>query len=127
LVLGDNTVLGGPSNGFGQGSLDIGVSFSRSSGYFMLRTCYSIWTKYTVAGKLHGAILSDPILIIILAIPGSFIFTMVFLPFYAWLAPIIGFSKEYEGIVPKLWTNPIFYFVLLLIPLFSLARDIAWK
>ncbi|KAH0589135.1 hypothetical protein H2248_004902 [Termitomyces sp. 'cryptogamus'] len=69
-----------------------------------------LWTKYTVA-----------------AIPGSFIFTMLFLPFYAFLAPVIGFSTEYAGIVPRLWTNAVFYFVLLLIPIFCLARDFAWK
>ncbi|KAF9564813.1 calcium transporting ATPase [Agrocybe pediades] len=69
-----------------------------------------LWTKYTVA-----------------AIPGSFIFTMLFLPLYAVVAPAIGFSKEYQGIVPRLWTNSIFYFVLILMPLFCLVRDFAWK
>ncbi|SJK97928.1 probable P-type ATPase (amino-phospholipid-translocase) [Armillaria ostoyae] len=69
-----------------------------------------IWTKYTVA-----------------AIPGSFAFTMVFLPLYAFLAPIIGFSTEYSGIVPYLWTNGVFYFMLILVPIFCLSRDLAWK
>ncbi|KAF9010470.1 calcium transporting ATPase [Cyathus striatus] len=69
-----------------------------------------IWTKYTVA-----------------AIPGSFIFTMLFLPLYAVVAPAIGFSTEYAGIVPRLWTNSVFYFVLILIPIFCLGRDFAWK
>ncbi|KAF9073498.1 calcium transporting ATPase [Rhodocollybia butyracea] len=69
-----------------------------------------IWTKYTVA-----------------AIPGSFAFTMVFLPIYAVVAPLIGFSMEYENIVPRLWTDAVFYFMLLLIPIFCLSRDFAWK
>ncbi|KAF9049923.1 hypothetical protein BJ165DRAFT_1454911 [Panaeolus papilionaceus] len=69
-----------------------------------------LWTKYTVA-----------------AIPGSFVFTMLFLPLYAVVAPAIGFSTEYSGIVPRLWTNSVFYFVLILIPLFCLVRDFAWK
>ncbi|CAL1711189.1 unnamed protein product [Somion occarium] len=69
-----------------------------------------LWTKYTVA-----------------AIPGSFIFTMLFLPLYAVVAPAIGFSTEYRGIVPRLWTDAVFYFVLLLIPIFCLSRDFAWK
>ncbi|TFK44439.1 calcium transporting ATPase [Crucibulum laeve] len=69
-----------------------------------------LWTKYTVA-----------------AIPGSFIFTMLFLPLYAVIAPAIGFSTEYAGIVPRLWTNSVFYFVLIFIPIFCLARDFAWK
>ncbi|EKM80737.1 hypothetical protein AGABI1DRAFT_119321 [Agaricus bisporus var. burnettii JB137-S8] len=69
-----------------------------------------IWTKYTVA-----------------AIPGSFIFTMAFLPLYALVAPLIGFSTEYAGLVPHLWGNGIFYFNLLLIPIFCLGRDMVWK
>lgn len=52
---------------------------------------------------------------------------MIFLPLYALIAPLIGFSTEYSGIVPRLWTNLVVYFVLLLIPTFCLARDFAWK
>ncbi|KAK7057494.1 putative phospholipid-transporting ATPase [Favolaschia claudopus] len=69
-----------------------------------------LWTKYTVA-----------------AIPGSFAFAMVFLPLYAWLTPMIGFSKEYEGLVPRLWTDWIFYLVLLFAPIVCLCRDFVWK
>ncbi|PPQ89698.1 hypothetical protein CVT25_014099 [Psilocybe cyanescens] len=69
-----------------------------------------IWTKYTVA-----------------AIPGSFVVTMLFLPLYAVVAPAIGFSTEYQGIVPRLWGSGVFYFVLILVPLFCLVRDFAWK
>lgn len=52
---------------------------------------------------------------------------MLFLPLYAVVAPAIGFSTEYLGIVSRLWTNGVFYFVLLVIPIFCLARDFAWK
>ncbi|KAF8160853.1 calcium transporting ATPase [Crassisporium funariophilum] len=69
-----------------------------------------LWTKYTVA-----------------AIPGSFIFTMLFLPLYAVVAPAIGFSTEYSGIVPRLWTSGVFYYILILVPTFCLVRDFAWK
>ncbi|KAI0687946.1 phospholipid-translocating P-type ATPase [Cerioporus squamosus] len=69
-----------------------------------------LWTKYTVA-----------------AIPGSFVFTMLFLPLYAVVAPAIGFSTEYQGIVPRLWTDWVFYLVLLLVPIVCLTRDFVWK
>ncbi|KAG8782134.1 hypothetical protein FRC12_021196 [Ceratobasidium sp. 428] len=69
-----------------------------------------LWTKYTVA-----------------AIPGSFVFTMIFLPLYAVIAPAIGFSTEYSGIVPRLWTNWVFYLTILLLPMVCLIRDYAWK
>ncbi|KAJ7076878.1 calcium transporting ATPase [Mycena belliarum] len=69
-----------------------------------------LWTKYTVA-----------------AIPGSFLFAMLFLPLYALITPELGFSQEYAGLVPRLWSDAIFYLVLLLIPIFCLSRDFAWK
>ncbi|KAI0918875.1 hypothetical protein AcV5_001941 [Taiwanofungus camphoratus] len=69
-----------------------------------------LWTKYTVA-----------------AIPGSFIFTMLFLPLYAVVAPAIGFSTEYYGLVPRLWTDAVFYFMLILVPVICLTRDFVWK
>ncbi|KAF8548890.1 phospholipid-translocating P-type ATPase [Imleria badia] len=69
-----------------------------------------LWTKYTVA-----------------AIPGSFVFTMIFLPLYALIAPALGFSTEYAGLVPRLWTDGVFYFMLLILPPLCLARDLAWK
>ncbi|THU89359.1 calcium transporting ATPase [Dendrothele bispora CBS 962.96] len=69
-----------------------------------------LWTKYTVA-----------------AIPGSFLFTMGFLPIYILVATAIGFSKEYDGIVPRLWSDAVFYFMLLLLPVVCLSRDFAWK
>jgi phospholipid-transporting ATPase len=62
-----------------------------------------------------------------LAIPGSFLFTLIFLPIYAGVAPLIGFSLEYSGIVPRLWTNGIFYLMMLLVPAVCLARDYVWK
>ncbi|KAF7315191.1 P-type phospholipid transporter [Mycena indigotica] len=69
-----------------------------------------LWTKYTAA-----------------AIPGSFIFAMLFLPLYALVTPLLGFSQEYSGLVPRLWTDSIFYLVLLFIPIFCLVRDFGWK
>ena len=70
----------------------------------------SVWTKYTLA-----------------AIPGSFIFTMIALPIYALVAPLLNFSRPYTGIVPRLWGDAVFYFVLLLFPVICLLRDYVWK
>ncbi|ORX35777.1 putative calcium transporting ATPase [Kockovaella imperatae] len=69
-----------------------------------------VWTKYTLA-----------------AIPGSFIFTMVALPLYAIIAPLLKFSMAYQNIVPRLWADPVFYFVLILLPMVCLLRDYVWK
>ncbi|KAH9073065.1 calcium transporting ATPase [Lactarius deliciosus] len=69
-----------------------------------------IWTKYTVA-----------------AIPGSFVFTMLFLPIYIVTAPSIGFSLEYWGLDPQLFTDSVFWFTILLVPAICLSRDFVWK
>jgi len=69
-----------------------------------------LWTKYTVA-----------------AIPGSLAFTMAFLPLYMIIAPAIGFSTEYLNIVPRLWSDPILWFSIIVFPALCLARDYAWK
>jgi phospholipid-transporting ATPase len=52
---------------------------------------------------------------------------MCFLPLYVVVAPAIGFSIEYQGMVSRLWTNWIFYLMMLLIPAVCLARDFVWK
>ncbi|WVF71294.1 hypothetical protein IAT40_006097 [Kwoniella sp. CBS 6097] len=69
-----------------------------------------VWTKYTLA-----------------AIPGSFVFTMVALPLYAIIAPLLNFSLDYKGIVPRLWADAAFYFCLILFPVVCLLRDYVWK
>jgi len=52
---------------------------------------------------------------------------MIALPLYALIAPTIGFSIEYEGLVPLLFGDSVFYFCLLLLPAVALSRDFAWK
>ncbi|KAI9675325.1 MAG: hypothetical protein M1817_001228 [Caeruleum heppii] len=70
----------------------------------------NIWTKYTV-----------------LAIPGSMLIWMAFLPIYATVAPRLGFSTEYTGVLPKLLSNPVFWIMCLVLPVLCLLRDFAWK
>ena len=53
--------------------------------------------------------------------------TMLFLPAYAWIAPMLNFSLEYQNLVPRLWTDWVFYFFLFLVPIVCLARDAVWK
>ncbi|KAL9106831.1 MAG: hypothetical protein Q9227_008164 [Pyrenula ochraceoflavens] len=70
----------------------------------------NIWTKYTV-----------------LAIPGSFAIWLVFFPVYSIVAPALNFSEELHGIPSKMFTSPLFYALLVLLPPLCLVRDFAWK
>lgn len=109
---------------------------SECVGSFM-RLCYryscflicSIWTKYTVAGMTDSRDCGPLNLInhVLLAIPGSFVFTMLFLPLYIVVAPSIGFSLEYRGLDPRLFTDSVFWLTILLVPAICLCRDFVWK
>lgn len=70
----------------------------------------SVWTKYTV-----------------IAIPGSMIVWMLFIPAFGYAAPAIGFSKEYVNIVPRVFGSPQFWLMGLVVPVLCLLRDFAWK
>lgn len=52
---------------------------------------------------------------------------MAFLPLYALIAPLTRVSREYSGIVPRLWGDGPFYFCLILFPVLCLSRDYVWK
>ncbi|EDO15797.1 hypothetical protein Kpol_1040p10 [Vanderwaltozyma polyspora DSM 70294] len=68
------------------------------------------WTKFTL-----------------LAIPGSFIFWLVFFPIYASIFPHANVSTEYFGVVTHTYGSATFWLMLLVLPIFALLRDFAWK
>lgn len=70
----------------------------------------NIWTKYTV-----------------IAIPGSMVLWLIFLPAYGFAAPAIGFSHEYYGTIPRVFSSPIFYLMTIVLPCLCLLRDFTWK
>jgi phospholipid-transporting ATPase len=71
---------------------------------------HSLWTKYAV-----------------MAIPGSMVIWMIWMPVYATVAPMIGFSTEYYGVLVRLVTSPVFWGMAVVLPAFCLIRDFAWK
>ncbi|PWW75823.1 phospholipid-translocating P-type ATPase [Tuber magnatum] len=70
----------------------------------------NMWTKYAV-----------------MAIPGSMLIWMGFMPAYATVAPMLGFSEEYHGILGRLITSPVFWAMAIILPCLCLVRDFAWK
>jgi phospholipid-transporting ATPase len=70
----------------------------------------NIWTKYTV-----------------IAIPGSFLLWLAFIPAYGYIAPLLHFSLEFQGIIPRVFESPVFWAMALVLPPLCLARDFAWK
>jgi phospholipid-transporting ATPase len=70
----------------------------------------NLWTKYTV-----------------LAIPGSLVVWLIYIPIYATVAPKLGFSTEWAGVLPRLYSSPVFWLMVFVLPVLCLLRDIAWK
>ncbi|EPS29422.1 hypothetical protein PDE_04371 [Penicillium oxalicum 114-2] len=70
----------------------------------------NIWTKYHF-----------------IAIPGSMVLWLAFLPAYGYAAPAVGFSREYYGTIPFLFKTPVFYLMAIVLPCICLMRDFAWK
>ncbi|KAJ5986405.1 hypothetical protein N7451_010770 [Penicillium sp. IBT 35674x] len=70
----------------------------------------NIWTKYHF-----------------IAIPGSMLLWLIFLPAYGYAAPALGFSVEYYGTIPVLFKLPVFYLMAIVLPCLCLLRDYAWK
>jgi phospholipid-transporting ATPase len=70
----------------------------------------NIWTKYTF-----------------LAIPGSFLLWFILMPIYAIVAPKAGISHEYIGVIERLFPDPRFWAMVVVLPPLCLVRDFAWK
>ncbi|EDU42693.1 plasma membrane calcium-transporting ATPase 4 [Pyrenophora tritici-repentis Pt-1C-BFP] len=70
----------------------------------------NIWTKYTV-----------------LAIPGSMLLWFILMPLYATVAPMINISNEYVGVIARLFPDPRFWAMIVVLPPLCLIRDFAWK
>jgi phospholipid-transporting ATPase len=70
----------------------------------------NIWTKYTF-----------------LAIPGSFILWFILMPIYATVAPMVNISNEYIGVIERLFPDPRFWAMVVVLPPLCLIRDFAWK
>ena len=63
----------------------------------------------------------------IIAIPGSLILWFLLFPLYAWVAPKLNFSTEYEGILPHVAPSLVFWASIVVVPALCLIRDVAWK
>ncbi|CDH10646.1 probable phospholipid-transporting ATPase DRS2 [Zygosaccharomyces bailii ISA1307] len=68
------------------------------------------WTKFTI-----------------FAIPGSFIFWIIFFPIYATIFPHVNISREYYGVVSHTYSSATFWLMLIVLPVFALMRDFLWK
>ncbi|KAI1648477.1 phospholipid-translocating P-type ATPase [Daldinia loculata] len=96
------------------------------AGHWVWGTALYAATLATVLGKA-ALVTSNWTKYHIMAIPGSMVIWYGFIVVYGIVGPKLGISKEYDGLVPKLFANPVFWLQTLALPLLCLLRDFAWK
>ncbi|QSL64765.1 hypothetical protein MERGE_002067 [Pneumocystis wakefieldiae] len=105
---------------------DLPQADGKIGGHWVWGTTLYATVLATVLGK--AALITDSwTAYTVLAIPGSFIIWITFLPIYSILAPKIGVSVEYYGINSRLYTSSVFWATILVLPTLCLLRDFAWK
>ncbi|ODV79377.1 putative phospholipid-transporting ATPase [Suhomyces tanzawaensis NRRL Y-17324] len=70
----------------------------------------TMWTKFTL-----------------IAIPGSFVLWLCWLPAYATIAPLINVSQEYRGVLGVTYPSLTFWSMVFGVSVLCLLRDFAWK
>lgn len=105
---------------------DLKLNDGTTAGHWVWGTGLYAAVLATVLGKA-ALITSNWTKYHIMAIPGSMAIWYAFVVAYATVAPMVGVSKEYRGLVPKLFTNPVFWLQTIALPILCLLRDFAWK
>ncbi|KAG5439930.1 hypothetical protein PCANB_000212 [Pneumocystis canis] len=107
-------------------SNDLPQSDGKIGGHWVWGTTLYATVLATVLGKA-ALITSSWTTYTILAIPGSFIIWLIFLPIYTIITPKFGISTEYYGINSRLYTSLVFWATVLILPTLCLLRDFAWR
>lgn len=98
----------------------------KTAGHWVWGTAMYGAVLLTVLGKA-GLITNNWTKYHVIAIPGSMVLFLGFIAAYATVAPLVGVSEEYHGLVPRLFTSPVFWLQMLCLPVLCLIRDVAWK
>lgn len=98
----------------------------RVSGHWVWGTSLYGAVLLTVLGKA-GLITNNWTKYHVIAIPGSMALFIGFIAAYATVAPLAGVSKEYHGLVPVLFSMPMFWLQMVVLPVLCLSRDVAYK
>lgn len=105
---------------------DLKLGDGTMAGHWVWGTALYAATLATVLGKA-ALVTSNWTKYHVMAIPGSMLIWYVFVIIYATVAPMLGFSEEYDGLVPKLFANPVFWLQTVALPMLCLLRDFSWK
>ncbi|KAJ9151787.1 Phospholipid-transporting ATPase [Pleurostoma richardsiae] len=105
---------------------DLIQSDGRTAGHWVWGTALYGAVLLTVLGKA-ALVTNNWTKYHVIAIPGSMAIWYVFIAVYATVAPMLNFSEEYHGLVPRLFTSPVFWLQTVVLAVLCLLRDFAWK
>ncbi|PHH56118.1 putative phospholipid-transporting ATPase [Ceratocystis fimbriata CBS 114723] len=105
---------------------DLIVENGHMAGHWVWGSALYGATLLTVLGKA-ALITSNWTKYHVLAIPGSMAFWFLFIAVYGTLAPEMDVSPEYHGVIPVLFSTPVFWLQMVGLAALCLIRDFAWK
>ncbi|OAF57231.1 hypothetical protein VC83_05843 [Pseudogymnoascus destructans] len=105
---------------------DLPQSDGRIAGHWVWGTALYTAVLVTVLGKA-ALVTNTWTKYHVMAIPGSLLIWMVFIPVYGTVMPLAKISMEFEGVIPRLFTSPVFWLQIVALPVLCLTRDFAWK
>ncbi|KAF9898782.1 hypothetical protein BX616_003618 [Lobosporangium transversale] len=62
-----------------------------------------------------------------ISIPGSMLFWLGFFPLFAIIGAKVGLTPEYAGVVGPIYSQPVFWLTIILLPMFCNLRDYTFK
>jgi phospholipid-transporting ATPase len=96
------------------------------AGHWVWGTAFYTAILLTVLGKA-ALVTSNWTKYHVIAIPGSMLIWWVLVVVYAYLGPQMTLSKELIGVIPRLYTSPVFWLQPFALACICLVRDFAWK
>lgn len=105
---------------------DLILGDGRIAGHWVWGTAMYGTVLLTVLGKA-ALVTSNWTKYHVLSIPGSMGIWIVFIAAYGTVAPMVNFSTEYHGVMPRLYSSPVFWLQTVVLAVLCLVRDIVWK
>jgi phospholipid-transporting ATPase len=105
---------------------DLIMGDGKIAGHWVWGTAMYNVCLFTVLGKA-ALVTSNWTKYHVMAIPGSMLIWWVFVVAFAYVAPMANVSNELYGIIPHLYSSPVFWLQTLVLAVLCLLRDFTWK
>ncbi|KAI6782176.1 phospholipid-transporting ATPase-like protein [Emericellopsis cladophorae] len=105
---------------------DLIMGDGKIAGHWVWGTAMYNVCLFTVLGKA-ALVTSNWTKYHVMAIPGSMLIWWVFVVAFAYVAPMVNVSNELYGIIPHMYSSPVFWLQTFVLAVLCLLRDFTWK